>query len=356
MPTSGFAVRAVEQVEPAGLAGLADALPLDAVDLDVEDQRRRRAVVVPDVVVNHLVVPAVLALVEADRDHRGREQVQPRSAAGPRVGVRGREVDEAELGIERRSAPNGGATGLPLAEAPGGAAELAGGRARVEAPHALAGLRVVGGDVAAGAELAARHPDDHLAFGVQRGSGLRVALLPEDVRDLPLELAGRHVDRDDEAVELGAEDHPVADRDAAADPAAADRRDVLRDPRLVLPHDLAGLGVEGGDVVVPCRDVHDPLVDDRGRLLGVLRGAAGAEMRPPDALQLTDVRGVDLVQRRVPLVLDVPAVGEPVAPWKRAELVTRELGRGRDGRRGRPGHPGDVSVGGGATREQEPKR
>src|SRR5205085_2602452 len=57
---------AVEQVEPAGLAGLAD--PVRAVVVEEHDGARR--VVVPDVVVDLLEVPAVLAGLRVDRDDR----------------------------------------------------------------------------------------------------------------------------------------------------------------------------------------------------------------------------------------------------------------------------------------------
>ena len=116
----------------------------------------------------------------------------------------------------------------------------------------------------------------------------------------------------------------------------------------------AGLGVEREDVVVARGDVHDPVVNDRRRLLRVLRRVAGAEVRPPDALQLTDVRGVDVVQRRVPRVLDVPPVRDPVALGVRTELFMGELGRRRDRGDGRARSAVGTSIGGGAGHEQSP--
>src|SRR5206468_12256582 len=114
------------------------------------------------------------------------------------------------------------------------------------------------------------------------------------------------VERDDHAVKLSEVDAAVAERDAAVEPAAADRRDLLVDARRVVPEDLPARDGDREDVVVAGRDVDDALVDDGLALGRVLRRYGRAfEMRPPDAFQLGDVGGVDLIERRVALVHEV---------------------------------------------------
>ncbi len=217
---------AVEQVEPAGLARLGEALALLAVDLDVEQHDRARRVVVPDVVVHLLEVPAVLAGLRVERhDRRGEEVV----ALAPRAvqvggGVAGREVDQPELRVDGRRLPHRRAPVRPrvVVLRPGVVPDLARPGDRVEHPHLVASLRVVGLDAPADRELAARDASDHHALVVEGRGRDRVALLPAADLGLPLHLAGHLVERHELPVELAEVDHPLAERDAAAEPAAAD--------------------------------------------------------------------------------------------------------------------------------------
>ena len=64
---------------------------------------------------------------------------------------------------------------------------------------------------------------------------------------------------------------------------------------------------------LPARDVDDAVLDERLALTRVLRGHRDAvQVGAPDALELRDVGGVDLVERRVALVGDRATVRRPV--------------------------------------------
>jgi hypothetical protein len=70
----------------------------------------------------------------------------------------------------------------------------------------------------------------------------------------------------------------------------------------------SGVGVDGEDVVVDGRDVHHPVDDQWVSLEDVLRFAARAQTREPGAPELGDVTGIDLVQSRVALVIELLAL------------------------------------------------
>src|SRR5437016_1472103 len=72
-PVERLSGLAVEQVLPAGLAGFAESLHELPVHRGVEEDDRAGRVVVPDVVVDLLEVPAVLARCRVDRDDRAGE-------------------------------------------------------------------------------------------------------------------------------------------------------------------------------------------------------------------------------------------------------------------------------------------
>ena len=92
-----LAVRAVEDVDPARLVRLRGGLAEAAVDRHVEQHHGTRTVVVPEVVMNLLKVPAILAGGRVDGHHRRREQVVARANPAVEVGPRiaGGEVDQA---------------------------------------------------------------------------------------------------------------------------------------------------------------------------------------------------------------------------------------------------------------------
>src|SRR5690348_11019700 len=93
-----------------------------------------------------LEVPAVLSSLGLDCNHRDREQIIAGADAAVEIRPRvaGREVDEAEVGIDGRSLPNAGSAVFPRLAIlrPGVVAELAGTRDSVERPDEAAVLGV----------------------------------------------------------------------------------------------------------------------------------------------------------------------------------------------------------------------
>src|SRR6185503_5018399 len=146
-----------------------------------------------------------------------------------------REVDEAELGIDGRRLPDGGAAVLPrvVVARPSVVPELARTRDRMERPHELAVARVEGLHAAARRAVAAREARDHEAVVVERRRRDAEAVSVSFGLRLPDDSTGRGVERDELAVELAREDFAFAERDAAAHPAAADDGDVRIEIRLV---------------------------------------------------------------------------------------------------------------------------
>ena len=306
-PVERLPGRAVEEVQPARLPGRADPLHRVAVVLDVEQDRRSRRVVVPDVVVDLLEAPFDLPGVLVDRDDRRRVEVVALAVAAEPVvaGIARRDVEEVQVLVVRGGRPDRGAAAQVRRGVlrPGLAPGLARAGNHVGAPDAVARFGVDRLQEPARAVVRADDADVDLPVEEERGAGDHLALLPLDELAGPERAAGIRVECDDLAVELAEVEAAVADRDASVQPAAADRGDLLADVRLVLPEDLPAVDRDGEHVVVAGRDVDDAVLDDRLALARVLRGNAGAvEVRPPDALELSHVRGVDVVERRVALV------------------------------------------------------
>ena len=163
---------------------------------------------------------------------------------------------------------------LPLVARPRAAADLAVGRARVEAPHLRARVRVVRGDRAAHAHLAAGYADDHLVVEVERRDRHRAALLPARIPRAPENAAGRWSSATSWPVisAMNTLPSPIA-TPRLLNPQHAVVIWSYRDVRVVHPKLFAGRGVEGEDVVVAGRDVHHALVDDRRCLLRVRRAS-----------------------------------------------------------------------------------
>ena len=91
----------------------------------------------------------------------------------------------------------------------------------VEAPRALAGLRVVRVDESADAVLGAGDADDHLVLDDERREGHRVAGAVIDELDVEQHAAGLHVERDQMRIERPHEQPIAEDAEAAVDGAAA---------------------------------------------------------------------------------------------------------------------------------------
>ena len=205
-----------------------------------------------------------------------------------------------------------------------------GGGNGVPAPHLLAAAGVVGGDVAPDAVLAAGDAHDDVVAHDQGRVGDAVPegrvghfLVPEDFAGLGVEryqvgVEGPHVD-------VG----PSVNRDATVVRAAAEDRG----PQLVgvAPELLVRIQIVRHRRVVGRRDVHDATLHDRRILEGAKSVDPGLEDLPDR--QLADVAGGDLLERGVPLIPIVAAVGGPVA------LRGSRARQGQEHRDHRPSHP-----------------
>ena len=319
-----FACAAVEDVEEAVLRRLHEDLAYPAADRQLGEHDRLGGGVVPGVAGRRLVVPDVLAGIGAERDDRRQEQVVA-AAGAPQVAVPGRAVADADVEqVEFRVVDDG----VPYRAAASSRPPLAGpglgghphrlvleavrrvARHGVEAPGALAGLGVVGVDVAAHAVLGAAVADDHLALGDPGRAGDRVHRVFGDRHRRPRDLPGLGVEGDQPAVE-GAGDHLAAVESGAAvhGVAAGLHRDGTRHFRIVDPQRFAGDRVEGVDHVPGAGRVHHAVDDQRRGLEAPLR----VRLLDPGDAEPVDVAVVDLVQHAVALLLVGAAVGQPVA-------------------------------------------
>src|SRR5262249_48804123 len=217
-----LSIGAVEDVDPAGSPGFGDALARHAVDDGVEQHDRACRVIVPNVVMYLLEMPDILAGLGLERHQRRAEQVVALTHRSViiRSAIADREVDKAELGIERWRVPDRGATAHRMvgARRPGVAPDLAGTRQRVPPPQDRTGLGVERSEPAAHAELAAGDAAIDDAVIVEWRAGDAVAVLPLFDRRLPSELPGFHVDRYDVGVELAEKQQALAHGETAVDP------------------------------------------------------------------------------------------------------------------------------------------
>ena len=176
----------------------------------------------------------------------------------------------------------------------------------VEAPRALAGLRVVGVDEAANAVLAAGDADDHLVLDDQRRDRRGVADLVVLERRVPDDGAGLHVEREQVRVERGHEQLVAEHAEAAVDEAAAGGQ-VRRQLAAVAPDLAAGPRVDRPRDVLRAGDV-EHVVAQSG-VVSKLPSVAGLERPLRD--EPVDVGRRDLRQRAVPLIGVVAAEGQP---------------------------------------------
>ena len=145
---AGFAI---EDEQERLLGWLRQRLDAAAVQRHVEQDRRARQVVVPEAVMDRLVVPLPLAGLDVERDEALVEQRVARPVAAVVVARRhfDRHVDQAELEVRAHLRPRAGVAVLQRRFIlPGVVAKLAGLRDGVEDPQPLAGLHVEAAHVA----------------------------------------------------------------------------------------------------------------------------------------------------------------------------------------------------------------
>jgi len=168
-------------------------LDLPPVDHQVDQQRRRRRVVVPDAVVDELEVPDDLAGPGVETDDALRIQVVPEPVAAVIVVGRraGRDVDIAQLRIGAEQPPSiGGAGVAPRLVLPGLVPRLARLGNRMKLPQLAAGAHIEAADVTGRRELIAgtvgddRPDHDDVADHQRRRHQLVVASLDRAAQPL----------------------------------------------------------------------------------------------------------------------------------------------------------------------------
>ena len=299
----------VEQEEVAVGPDGRQRLARPPVDLRLVEQHRRGDVRVPDVVPDHLVVPAPLACRHVEREHRGGEQVVARAdlAAEHRDRIARGEVDQTQVRIDRPVQPDAAAAEHPGVRIlrPRVVTELARPRHDEERPLHRAGRRVEGDDAPLPAAVAVRQPHEDLPACIQRRGGDRFAALQRHAADRrgPHQLARVLAQRRHLRVTQSEKDEAVAQPDAL--PGRNHLRAVV--VRLPAPDHLARPGVDR-EHVGPGRQIEDAVLDDRGRP----RRRAALEVRHPGPAEPADRGGRDVGEGRVARARPVPADGRPV--------------------------------------------
>jgi len=192
-------------------------------------------------------------------------------------------------------------------------ADFARSRQRVGPPKDLAGLSVESGQPSAYAELSPSNAAVYDAVVIEWSTGDAIAIAPIFDCCLPHLLASLDIEGNNIGIELAQENFALAHRQPAVQPAAANCGDRLLDARPALPQGLASLRIQREHVIVTGDDIHDAVLHQRRRFGRIL----AAHPRPlqtghPGALQLLHIVGINLFQRRITLVGQVAAIGDPV--------------------------------------------
>ena len=197
----------------------------------------------------------------------------------------------------------------------------------IEGPKQIAVVGIVGFDKAANAVFAAVGADQD--FAVDRGRRHRLAVAQRRIGNLllPCDVAGLGVECHQHGVEGGDIDLVLIDRHAAIIGAAAIGRDR---PHIVLvvPVHLAGLRIERVDVIEGCGDIHHPVDDERRGL----QRLADIGLENPGNVQSLDVGTIDLLGRIEALLFVVAIGGEKISAVV-GSAVEHRLGDGRRWRR-----------------------
>ncbi|MCW0424195.1 hypothetical protein NB713_002138 [Xanthomonas sacchari] len=360
------AVAAVQHIGEAVAVELHDRRHLLAVDGQVDQDRLVDAVVVPLVERGLLVAPHRLAGVDLAREQRHRPLVVVLAGVAfllrglaaavrraPQAGIAGAVVDQLEFRVVAVPAPRRAAAALPAFVGIGLLAEVAElavlriGLVEVRAeadvlvgaggfagPGLLAVGQRVRSDAPAHAELVAADAGHDLAVGDDRGHGDGLALLGIGELLLPHFLAGLGIECDHVAAEAAEHHLAVGVGRATVDRVAAGHRDgALVLLRGVLPQHLAGVFLRQVDrehvVRIGADHVHGAAHHQRLAFMA----AGGVGLHLPRHLQILDVVAVDLGQRAVPGQAEVAADAAPVV---RVGGIAGELavGVGDRGRRG----------------------
>ena len=339
-----FAGGAVEDVGEGGLRDLGNGLDQPAADDDVDQVRGGRDVVVPDAVMDGLEVPDPFAGrgVDADETFGVDVVAVPQPSVVVAGGRAGGQVDIAEFLVGGHRRPHVRvADRLPGVVLPGVDVLLALLGDGVEPPLELPRADIVAAHMPRRVVVLEREVEDAGADddGVaDHDHGLAVADVPQrDVLapQVPGELdhavlaegavglAGGRVERHELLADRGEEQAfllavgPVLE--AAGVVVVLGWLAALVALRIVDPQLLAGAGVERRDLAQLGRDVEPAIDDERGGpehlpVVGRVLLDAGVGGRPPPRrFEPAEVRGVDLVERRVAGEAVVAAVVTPLA-------------------------------------------
>ena len=176
-----LARNAIEHIEQSELRRLRDDIDRLAAVVHGQQLRSGDEIVVPQIMMQQLVVPEALAGAKVERQQRIAEQVVPFAIAAPQIEGRRaeREIPDATLLVDRELGPRvRAAGGLPRIGRPGVVAELARARNRVERPDEPAGQHIEGADVSGWRVVpfaGRRTKDEQILEHMARRSRLRAA-------------------------------------------------------------------------------------------------------------------------------------------------------------------------------------
>ena len=234
--------------------------------------------------------------------------------AGPRlvvpVGRRiaGAPVDQVQFGIVRSGYPGRTAAMLVAIAAPGFRTRLAFRGHRVGAPHALAGLGVVGVQEPADAGLGAGNADEDLTVHGQRRGGDVIAFLVVIDLGVPTDDSGLGVQRDQVAIHGSVVNHVVQHGHTAIDGRRTDDDHVFGNVGRVGPQRPAGAKIQRRRRAGRLGDVHHAVErqSETSR-----RSQCGASGKSRLASGCADILPVDLIELREALRLVIARVSDP---------------------------------------------
>ena len=287
----------------------------------VDEHWRLVRVPVVEIMGRELIVPLQPPCIRIEREHRGAVQVVALALISVVVGTRIARgpVEQPRLRIVRTRQPRRGASVLDRAANPRLRAMLTRRRHRPESPDAFAGRRTVSVEKSADAFVSAGYAGDHEIVDDQRRAGGAVVLPRVGHLDVPQQLAGVAVQRDQVRV-VRDHEHAIAERrNAAIDAGRRIAGQALRPRTAVVPDLTAALRVER-ERFVRRRDVHHTVDDDRRHLE---RARSALNREHPFRREAVDGRGVDLVERTESIAAQVSVVRRP-----RARLGLRDVGKG----------------------------
>ena len=234
--------------------------------------------------------------------------------------IAGSEIKQVQSGIVGYGIPNRSATtGFPPLPAPGFGGILHGFGLealrwitgdRIETPGQLAGLGVVGGDIAANAIFGAGISDDYAAGGDARRAGDGVSLGDIEGVGGPNRRAGALVEGNQFTVERADIDEVAIEGDATIYRIATKKVGTgPLDPRVVGPKLLSGFGVESVNHAPGAGGVENAALDERSGF----QAASRAHFAAPNHSQVRHGLFIDLVQRAETLIIVGSPIEKPIA-------------------------------------------